>query len=318
VVGLTQSAQFTCGICWFCVDLDAPTLDDAVCGGPVRTLWSSMLWVGLLLASCLPTTPAALLHSERVVWCGDGYVEGEEVCDDGFNDGRYGHCAEGCVDWGPRCGDGVIGGPEVCDDGVNDGTYGSCAHDCSFAMGWCGDGAVNGPEVCDDGVNDGGYGGCASDCLALGPHCGDGRRHSSEVCDDGINDGSCGSCATDCQDYGTGLFLTMLRVIAIPDTYGYPADFWPDMFLEVTDLAGGEVYVSGVVNNTDPPVTWNVPEVPVEEELLYVHAWDDDGGFFLGADDLGEVQIDTSEGAGRVSAGGLTLDFTVQELSCAP
>jgi cysteine-rich repeat protein len=61
--------------------------------------------------------------------CGDGRVEGDEVCDDGVNDGGYGGCVEDCSALGPRCGDGEENGPEDCDDG--DEVQGNgCNNDC--------------------------------------------------------------------------------------------------------------------------------------------------------------------------------------------
>ncbi|MEM9459844.1 MAG: hypothetical protein AAGF11_37045 [Myxococcota bacterium] len=49
--------------------------------------------------------------------CGDGLVEGDEVCDDGINNGSYGGCAPNCNALGPSCGDGIVNGTEACDDG---------------------------------------------------------------------------------------------------------------------------------------------------------------------------------------------------------
>jgi formylglycine-generating enzyme required for sulfatase activity len=115
--------------------------------------------------------------------CGDGTVNGTEVCDDGVNSGGYNGCLPGCSGLGPRCGDGVINGTEVCDDGVNSGGYNGCMPGCSALGPRCGDGVINGSEVCDDGVNSGGYNGCMPGCSALGPRCGDGVINGSEVCD---------------------------------------------------------------------------------------------------------------------------------------
>lgn len=67
----------------------------------------------------------------------------------------------------PVCGDGVVEGPEVCDDGVNDGGYGGCSADCSSLGPWCGDGVVNGDEPCDDGDDVDGNG-CNVDCVVSG------------------------------------------------------------------------------------------------------------------------------------------------------
>jgi len=61
--------------------------------------------------------------------CGDGVVGSTEMCDDGVNDGSYGHCLPGCVGPGPGCGDGEVNGPEACDDGNNAGDD-ECNADC--------------------------------------------------------------------------------------------------------------------------------------------------------------------------------------------
>ncbi|MGH1342272.1 MAG: hypothetical protein ACRBN8_12010 [Nannocystales bacterium] len=56
-------------------------------------------------------------------------MEGDEVCDDGVNDGSYGGCESDCAAFGPFCGDGMVDGPEECDDG--DDTQGNgCNSDC--------------------------------------------------------------------------------------------------------------------------------------------------------------------------------------------
>lgn len=130
--------------------------------------------------------------------CGDGIRTPDEACDDGVNDGTYGHCTPDCKR-GPRCGDGVLQpDEEECDDGVNLSPYGGCAPGCTLG-GSCGDGVVDSlfGEACDDGTNDGGYGECAPGCK-LGERCGDGVRQGPEECDDGNgNDGD--SCGNDCQ-----------------------------------------------------------------------------------------------------------------------
>ena len=96
-------------------------------------------------------------------------------------------------------------GEEVCDDGLNDGSYGGCAEDCMSLGPYCGDAVVNGSEACDDGTNDGAYDGCEAGCVELGPHCGDAVINGNEICDDGnadSSDGCIGSCVipTSCLD----------------------------------------------------------------------------------------------------------------------
>jgi fibro-slime domain-containing protein len=165
--------------------------------------------------------------------CGDAFVQDPpETCDDGVNDGSYGHCTAQCLE-GPHCGDGVVQSQyEQCDEGPggNDGGYDECSSICRLG-GYCGDGVVNGPELCDDGVNDEFYGSCTPDCGAFGPRCGDSEVQeewgeecddpddencencrlgaqcgdsvvqSGEACDDGTNDGGYGECGPRCE-YG--------------------------------------------------------------------------------------------------------------------
>jgi len=80
----------------------------------------------------------------------------------------------------PVCGDGVVEGDEVCDDGINDGSYGGCMADCLSEAEHCGDGVMNGPELCDDGNNDNDDE-CTTACAP--PSCGDGLVQLSEECD---------------------------------------------------------------------------------------------------------------------------------------
>jgi len=171
-------------------------------------------------------------------YCGDGFKQESEQCDDGKNDGSYGTCLPGCALAG-YCGDGELQNPpEQCDMGsLNSVTaygVGLCTDRCHPAP-YCGDRAVNGQfgEKCDDGVNSGQPGSCMSDCRGWVPldtcgngtldpgeecdegsdngddecpcdtqcriHCGNGVIDGNEACDDGINDGSYGGCTWNCQ-----------------------------------------------------------------------------------------------------------------------
>jgi fibro-slime domain-containing protein len=102
----------------------------------------------------------------------------------------------------PTCGDAVINGDEICDDGVNNGSYGGCMPGCLALGPYCGDGQVSfGHEDCDDGTNLSTYGadGCGPGCRVV-PRCGDGNVDSQfgEGCDDG-NTVSGDGCSTTCQ-----------------------------------------------------------------------------------------------------------------------
>ncbi|MBI2475291.1 Ig-like domain-containing protein [Candidatus Uhrbacteria bacterium] len=109
--------------------------------------------------------------------CGNGVLEGSEICDDGAQNGTYGHCGSDCTFTKAfLCGDGYLAGGEQCDCGSienfaslgnqswakinscesSNGQYGddpgkTCTYDCKQPGLSCGDKIVNGPEECDGG-----------------------------------------------------------------------------------------------------------------------------------------------------------------------
>ena len=133
------------------------------------------------------------------VWfsCGDGVVNGNEICDDGnIVDGDG--CSSKCI---PEivCGNGIREGNEECDGaGVIVGN--SCLANCVLGeerVG-CGDGNKVPPEECDDNNLVSGDG-CSSKCFReYGPdstwprYCGDWIRDAEEECDGGLG------CLSDC------------------------------------------------------------------------------------------------------------------------
>ena len=136
----------------------------------------------------------------RIIGCGNGIVETGEECDDGNGVNDDG-CSNSCKP--PICGDGIVQAwlGEGCDDGINDGTYGHCGLGCSYQAPRCGDGVLDKThgEACDDGINDGSYGTCNPDCT-LPARCGDGIvQEGLEQCDLGDANGGTSMCSSNCS-----------------------------------------------------------------------------------------------------------------------
>lgn len=111
------------------------------------------------------------------------------------------------------CGDGIVEGDEACDDGFsgNKDTL-ACTSNCQKAR--CGDGllqAVLG-EVCDDGaanIDIPGYDQCSTLCT-LGARCGDGviQVEAGEECEPSQKPGEMGNCPAMCRFAPRLVFLT--------------------------------------------------------------------------------------------------------------
>jgi len=89
-----------------------------------------LILIGLIFSPVLfkSQIQAGTLQTSVVIYiCGNGTIEGPEICDDGPNNGRYAYnaadrfCNLTCDGWAPYCGDGVLQSNygEECDDGNN-------------------------------------------------------------------------------------------------------------------------------------------------------------------------------------------------------
>lgn len=144
-------------------------------------------YAGIRLCSsdCM-TLEETCLNGEQ--GCGNGFLEGCEVCDDGDNDPCTADCNTDCTGPGstPVCGDGVIQCGEVCDDGDTDACTPACDADCTGPglEAVCGNGTVECAESCDEGGLNGQPGHCNASCDGqVATACGNGVTEPGEACD---------------------------------------------------------------------------------------------------------------------------------------
>jgi cysteine-rich repeat protein len=118
----------------------------------------------------------------RPAACGDGYLQrGVESCDPLL----VARCTINCTLPPVTCGNGVPDLGEACEPPAPD-----CTDACAFAV--CGNGVREATESCDppDGTT------CNPQCAKI--ICGDGIVGGLELCDDGVNAGGYGGCQSNC------------------------------------------------------------------------------------------------------------------------
>ena len=109
---------------------------------PVRIRFSNRVKILAVLILGLSLLSSSLVFDGKVqavtkktsivvTICGNGVIEGDELCDDGANNGQYGYCLVDCSALGPRCGDGILQSAEgeQCDDG-NTNSGDGCSSTC--------------------------------------------------------------------------------------------------------------------------------------------------------------------------------------------
>ncbi len=127
------------------------------------------------------TRDAGGFADARPAVCGDGIVEGDEICDDGNTTSGDG-CSADCLS-DETCGNGIVDVNEACDDGNTVGGDG-CSADCKSDE-TCGNGIIDHSqgETCDDGNTHGGDM-CSANCQS-NLQCGNNIVDPGEDCDSG-------------------------------------------------------------------------------------------------------------------------------------
>ena len=119
-------------------------------------------------------------------------------------------------------------------------------------------------------------------------------------------------------------FLTDIDINSIPNNYGAPIDD-PDIYFLIYDSAGTQVYDSRpAIANTQPPIHWVLPNVPLDAMNYSIQVWDEDGGLFGADDDLGLTGFFGHGASGTATAtvngasGLLQLNYTIYQTPIVP
>ncbi|MGB0914632.1 MAG: T9SS type A sorting domain-containing protein [Crocinitomicaceae bacterium] len=112
-------------------------------------------------------------------------------------------------------------------------------------------------------------------------------------------------------------YLTEVQVLGIPNSWGWPGDLNPDIYINVTN-SSGTVFTSAVIDDTQPPVTFGIPNLLLTDEVYTVEVWDEDGGLFGGDDDLGSSTFDGHGTSGNSTSGSTSIAYTIAQVGPFP
>lgn len=217
-------------------------------GTNVTLVNGSVTYTGQMSSCTFVPLSGGVIVRQRTTYCGDGGLQGAEICDDGnFLSGDA--CDVTCTGAGAAtCGNGLLDAGEACDDG-NGSDQDVCKRSCTANV--CGDGAVrSGVEACDDGNVLSGDG-CAADCLSIEP-----ETVPPTAVGGGVTTVSTGAVATPADPIETTIAVpagTVSGSVSITESAAPPAPTTGFVLLgTVIDI---------VVSNVDPPPSANDPLV---------------------------------------------------------
>lgn len=179
--------------------------------GNILTAKQIIMQTGVVLNGLALAQTQVTLDSNKVTlynsnipqqYCGDGIINGNEICDEGNLNGQVGHCNIQCTGTTTAvCGNSIKETGEDCDDGNSLNTD-ACNMSCKYTR--CGDAIRQQPngygtnEVCDEGSLNGQLNHCNALCTGMTTDvCGNHILESSEQCDDG-NSNNNDACKNDC------------------------------------------------------------------------------------------------------------------------
>ena len=115
--------------------------------------------------------------------------------------------------------------------------------------------------------------------------------------------------------------LNSITITSVPDQSNYGTlvnDYDPDLYFILYDNNNVQIYQSEVIDDTQPPITYSIPNLNLSNADYELHLWDKDSGWFGldPDDDLGVVPFNGYGGSGSASApfsggGNTAFDYSV-------
>ena len=96
------------------------------------------------------------------------------------------------------------------------------------------------------------------------------------------------------------------------------------MYFYLYDSQGNQIYDSHPsVSNSNTPLTWTLPNIPLQNNNYTLHVWDEDGGLFGADDDLGAVTFPGWSASGTATgtlagvSGSLVVNYSIMQVPVA-
>jgi PKD repeat protein len=116
-------------------------------------------------------------------------------------------------------------------------------------------------------------------------------------------------------------FLTNIVVLEADGWNGDADDGFgalsPDPYVKLLDQSGSIIYTSPVAVDQNFPVSWDLGNIPLQNQNYTIEVWDEDG-FWTGDDFCGSLVFQGFSGSGTITGGGETINYTNTVVSPIP
>lgn len=117
-----------------------------------------------------------------------------------------------------------------------------------------------------------------------------------------------------CQTIIDTLPFRYLKTITVTGTSCTDFSGKPDLYIKVSDLSNNAIYQAAAVGNTNPPVTFNLPNVQINHNQSYlVEVWDEDTGIEAPDDNCANFQIMGNTNNVNLTSGSNAISIVIEK-----